>query len=97
MQTPEVSSQDKQSLTEQLAHGLTPFEKVPFKQASQVGPPDGADPGLQLVHTPVVGAQLVQLEHVSHEVAFSLLVKVLGGQFWQAEAVVLKNCPEVHC
>ena len=96
VQTPSVTWHVRHPLSEQLAHGFIPAENVSVGQAGQVSP-EGADPAAHAEHTPVEETQLVQLEQGSQVVALLVVEKVLGSHDWQAEVVVLKNCPGEHC
>ena len=72
-------SQVKHPIIEHAAHGLNPGENVPVLQGIHEVL-DGSYPGLQLVQSPLVLIQLVQLEQAVQNDAWTLVLNVLVGQ-----------------
>ena len=82
-------------LVEQFWQTL-PVENVSPVQATQLVP-DGCEPALQTVQSPLVLSQLTQLVQGSHIDALVVVEKVLAGQSVQTLAVVaFAYCPIVQ-
>ena len=83
-------------LVEQFRQAV-PVENVLPVQAEQLLP-DGYEPALHAVQSPLVLSQLTQLVQESHDVALVVVEKELAGQSVQLPPVVaFANCPIAHC